>query len=141
MGNILSWIEDFLSSRTQEIIIKGSKLSPSPVISGVPQGTVLGPLLFLDYINDMPECVKSKIKLSTDNSLLYRRIQNIADCHQLQEDLNKLQEWGQRWQMGFNADKCEVIRITNKKMPLCSDYTIHNQKLNIKMNIDCRVKH
>ena len=105
-GNILSWIEDFLSARTQEIIIEGSKPSPSPVMSGVPQGTVLGPLLFLVYINDMPECVKSEIKLFVDDSLLYRRIQNIADCHQLQEDLNKLQEWEQRWQMGFNADKC-----------------------------------
>ena len=63
---------------------------------------------------------------------MYRRIQNIADCHQLQEDLNKLQEWEQRWQIGFNADKCEVIRITNKKRPLCSDYTIHNPKLKIK---------
>ena len=131
-GNILSWIEDFLSARTQEIIIKGSKSSPSPVMSGVPQGTVLGPFLFLAYINDMPECVKSKIKLFADDSLLYRRIKNIADCHQLQEDLNKLQEWEQRWQTGFNADKCEVIRITNKKRPLCSDYTIHNQKLNIE---------
>ena len=80
----------------------------------------------------MLECVKSEIKLFADDSLLYKRIQNIADCHQLQEDLNKLQEWEQRWQMGFNADKCEVIRITNKKRPFCSDYTIHNQKLNIK---------
>ena len=76
-GNILSWIEDFLSARTQEIIIEGSKSSPSPVMSGVPQGTVLGPLLFLAYINDMPECVKSEIKLFADDSLLYRRIQNL----------------------------------------------------------------
>ena len=80
----------------------------------------------------MPECVKSEIKLFADDSLLYRKIQNIDVCNQLQEDLNKLQEWEQRWQMGFNADKCEVIRITTKKRPLCSDYTIHNQKLNIK---------
>ena len=131
-GNILSWLEDFLSARTQEVIIEGSKSSPSPVTSGVPQGTVLGPLLFLAYINDMPECIKSEIKLFTDDSLLYRRTHNNTDCHQLQEDLDKLQEWEQRWQMGFNADMCEVIRINNKKRPLCSDYTIHNQRLNVK---------
>ena len=101
-------------------------------MSGVPQGTVLGPLLFLAYINDMPECVKSELKLFADDSLLYSRIQNVDDCHKLQEDLNKLQEWEQRWQMGFNADTCKVIRITNKKRPLCSDYTIHKQRLNIK---------
>ena len=130
--NSLSWIEDFLSARTQEIIIEGSKLSSSPVMSGVPQGTFFGPLLFLAYINDMPECVKSKIKLFADDSLLYRKIKNFADCHQLQEEFNKLQEWEQRWQMEFNADKCEVIHITNENRPLRSDYTIHNQKLNIK---------
>ena len=131
-GNILSWIEDFLSARTQEVIIEGSKSSPSPATSGVPQGTVLSPLLFLAYINDMPECVNSDIKLFADDSMLYRRIRNDADCHQLQEDLDKLQEWEQKWQMGFNADKCEVIRIINKKRPFCSDYTIHNPKLNVK---------
>ena len=76
-GNILSWIKDFLSARTQEIIIIGSKSSPSPVMSGVPQGTVFGPLLFLAYINDMPECIKSEIKLFADDSLLYRRIQTL----------------------------------------------------------------
>ena len=131
-GNIRSWIEDFLSARTQEVVIEGSKSTPSPVSSGVPQGTVLGPLLFLAYINDMPECVRSEIKLFADDSLLYRRIQNNADCCQLQEDLDKLQEWEQKWQMAFNAEKCEVIRITNKKRPLCSDYFIHNQKLALR---------
>ena len=80
----------------------------------------------------MPECVKSEIKLFADDSLLYRRIQNNADFCQLQEDLDKLQEWEQKWQMAFNAEKCEVIRITNKKGPLCSDYFIHNQKLALR---------
>ena len=80
----------------------------------------------------MPECVRSEIKLFADDSLLYRRKQNNADCCQLQEDLDKLQEWEQKWQMAFNADKCEVIRITNKKRPLCSDYFIQNQKLALR---------
>ena len=119
-------------ARTQEVVIEGSKSTPSPVSSGVPQGTVLGPLLFLAYINDMPECVRSEIKLFADDSLLYRRIQNNTDRCQLQEDLDKLQEWEQKWQMAFNAEKCEVIRITNKKRPLCSDYFIHNQKLALR---------
>ena len=71
-------------------------------------------------------------KSNSDDSLLYRRIQNNADCCQLQEDLDKLQEWEQKWQMAFNVEKCEVIRITNKKRPLCSDYFIHNQKLALR---------
>ena len=73
-----------------------------------------------------------RVWMMLNDSLLYRRIRNDADCRQLQEDLDKLQKWEQRWQMGFNADKCEVIRITNKKRLLCSDYTIHKQKLNVK---------
>ena len=127
-----SWIEDFLSARTQEVVIEGSKSTPSPVSSGVPQETVLGPLLFLTYINDMPECVRSEIKLFADDSLLYRRMQNNADRCQPQEDLDKLQGWEQKWQVAFNAEKCKVIRITNKKRPLCSDYFIHNQKLALR---------
>ena len=70
------------------------------------------------WVHSYSECVKSKLKLFADDSLLYRRIKNIADCHQLQEDLNKLQEWEQRWQIDFNADKCEVIHITKKEAHL-----------------------
>ena len=98
----------------------------------VPQGTVLGPLLFLAYINDMPECVTSKIKLFADDSLVYRKVQQSSDCRALQQDLDNLQQREQKWQMSFNADKCEVLRITNKRRPILSDYYIHNQKLAIK---------
>ena len=92
-GNRLRWVEDFLSARTQEVVIDGTKFTPSPVTSGVPQGTVLGPLLFLAYINDMPVSVLSTIKLFADDSLLYRNITNKRDCALLQQDLDRLQEW------------------------------------------------
>ena len=131
-GHLLEWIGDFLSARTQEVVIEGQKSSPSPVTSRVPQGTVLGPLLFLAYINDMPECVTSKIKLFADDSLVFRKVQQSSDCRALQQDLDNLQQWEQKWQMSFNADKCEVLRITNKRRPILSDYYIHNQKLAIK---------
>ena len=68
-GNLLKWVEDFLSARTQEVVIDGTKSMPLPVSSRVPQGTVLGPLLFLAYINDMPEGVRSTVKLFVDDSL------------------------------------------------------------------------
>ncbi|MCG7865740.1 MAG: hypothetical protein JAY74_05120 [Candidatus Thiodiazotropha taylori] len=131
-NNILAWIKDFFSARTQEVVIDGSKSTPTPVTSGVPQGTVLGPLLFLAYINDMPECVKSSIKLFADDSLLYRKVQQESDCIQLQHDLDSLQDWERKWQMAFNADKCEVLRITNKRQPICADYYVHSQKLATK---------
>ena len=72
----------------------------------------MGPLLFLAYINDMPECVRSKIKLFADDSLLYRIISNQSDCSLLLEDLDRVQVWEKRWQMSFNADKCEVLCIS-----------------------------
>ena len=74
----------------------------------------------------------SKINLFADDSLVYRKVQQSSDCHALQQDLDSLQQWEQKWQMSFNADKCEVLRITNKRRPILSDYYIHNQKLAIK---------
>lgn len=82
-GNFHSRIEVFLSARTQDVRRSLSKALShhSPVILGVPQGTVLSPSLSLAYINDMPECVSSEIKLFADDSLLYRRVHSNADYH------------------------------------------------------------
>ena len=130
--NLLKWIEVFLSARTQEVVIDGTKSTPSPVSSGVPQGTVLGPFLFLAYINNMPEGIQSTVKLFADDSLLYRKISSKRNCVELQQDLDRLQEWEKKWQMAFNAEKCEVLCISNKKHPLQHNYFIHGQKLSTK---------
>ena len=82
--------------------------------SGVPQGTVLGPLLFLIYINDISEQLQSPVRLFADDSVVYREIQSIEDTHTLQQDLFRLQEWADKWQMSFNVAKCKVLRITRK---------------------------
>ncbi|MCG8075849.1 MAG: reverse transcriptase family protein, partial [Candidatus Thiodiazotropha taylori] len=125
----LKWIESFLSCRSQQVLLDGVSSKPAAVTSGVPQGTVLGPLLFLAYINDMPECVKSICRLFADDSLLYKEINTPADAEALQEDLNKLQEWERLWLMEFNADKCEVLRISNKRTNINATYSIHGQTL------------
>ena len=103
--NLLKWVEDFLSTRTQEVVIDGTKSTPLQVSSVVPQGTVLGPLLFLAYINDMSEGIRSTVKLFVDDSLLYRKISNKRDCVELQQDLVRLQELEKKWQMSFKAEK------------------------------------
>ena len=102
---------------------------PMAVTSGVPQGTVLGPLLFLIYINDLPSKVSSTARLFADDCLLYRVISSQEDAASLQEDLDRLQEWESDWQMAFNPDKCEHIRITNKKKIVQSSYQIQGQVL------------
>ena len=84
------WIKAFLSNRTQQVIVEGATSDTVPVISGVPQGTVIGPLLFLIFINDLPNCVQSRIRLFADDCILYRKIRSIKDTIILQDDLNKL---------------------------------------------------
>ena len=130
-GQLLSWIDNFLSGRTQSVILEGQCSQHSAVTSGVPQGTVIGPLLFLVYINDLPDCVKSQVRLFADDAFLYREISNQADCEQLQSDLQSLEKWEDKWQMSFNADKCHVIRFTNKRLPIIRGYTIHDHVLEV----------
>ena len=113
-GQLLNWINAFLTDRKQQVVLNGETSQPQPVISGVPQGSVLGPLLFLCYINDIPSAVKSKIKLYADDALLYRDINSEEDIIILQEDLNALSQWAKKWQMNFNPTKCECLRISNK---------------------------
>ena len=83
--NILAWVKSFLSNRSQQVLVEGEMKSKAPVTSGVPQGSVLGPLLFLVYINDMPARVKSTSRLFADDSLLYRKIKSPADTQALPE--------------------------------------------------------
>ena len=104
--------------------------SRAAVTSGVPQGTVLRPLLFLVYINDLPSRVSSSVRLFADDCLLYRVIRDQQDAASLQTDLNHLQEWEREWQILFNPDKCEHIRITNKRKVIQTSYNIHGQILN-----------
>ena len=103
-----------------------STSSVSAVTSGVLQGTVLGPLLFLIYINDMPSTVSSTMGLFADDAYIYRSIRNTGDCEILQEDLQKLIQWKQSWLMEFHPDKCKVLRITNKRKVIKYHYLLHN---------------
>ena len=128
-GTTLQWIKSFLSNRTQKVVVEGRSSSSAPVTSDVPQGTVLGPLLFLAYINDLLSKVHAKARLFADDCLLYRRIKTDEDAESLQDDLNKLQDWEADWQMHFNPDKWELIRITNKRKPINATYLIHNVQL------------
>ena len=108
-GQTLSWIKAFLTGRTQSVVLEGAKSEAVPVISGVPQGTVLGPTLFLLYINDLPLQVSSSTtRLFADDCILYREIDSPADAKLLQHDLDALQNWERTWLMSFNSIK-EVL--------------------------------
>ena len=97
--------QSFLSNRTQEVVLEGKRSFTAAVTSGVPQGTVLGPILFLCYINDLPDQVSSTARLFADDCLLYRNINATADADTLQDDIDRLQKWEADWLMEFNPDK------------------------------------
>ena len=126
-GNTLRWIQAFLDNREQCVSVNGTHSQWSPVKSGVPQGSVLGPTLFLVYINDIVDDVKSNIRLFADDSILYREIRGDEDHAILQQDLNTVFKWADTWQMSFNASKCQLLTITRKTKPSLFNYNVDNQ--------------
>ena len=128
-GRTLSWISAFLNGRSQTVVLEGDCSEEVPVTSGVPQGSVLGPILFLIYINDLPDKVKSQVRLFADDTTAYLAISKLADSEQLQADLDILQEWEIKWDMQFNPSKCQVIHITRSRSPLPTTYTLHGETL------------
>ena len=125
-GPILLCISNFLTQRKMCVVVGGEKSRHVEVGSGVPQGTVLGPLLFLCHINDLLERVDSQIRLFADDCLLYRPINSMKDHQILQQDLNNLQKWATDWGMKFNAKKCYLLSSIIKSSFF---YTIDNQIL------------
>ena len=93
--------------------------------SGVPQGSVLGPILFLAYINDLPEQVRSRVRLFADDTAMYLALDKQADSEILQKDLEILENWEKLWDMSFNPSKCQVIHVTRRKTPLQTKYHLH----------------
>ena len=115
-GTALSWIKAFMSNRKQDVVLEGSHSDRADVLCGVSQGTVLGSLLFLAYINDLPDSLKSSdARFFADDSLLYLTVNGARENRQLQEDLSALEEWERVWQMSSNPSKFSVIRITSGK--------------------------
>ena len=131
-GSTLAWINYFLTNRTQQVVLRGIASGTADVTSGVPHGSVLGPLMFFIFINDLPQCLSSKIRLFADDAILYLEVASVDDCQVLQSDLNKLTEWEEKWLMSFDPSKCEVpvLTVTCKKQPTLFNYSMPDQNLN-----------
>ena len=107
---LLSWIESFLSNRSQRVTVKGKCSLNKRVTSGVPQGSVLGPLLFICFIIDLPDAIKhSMSNIFADDTKLYKQITSPEDADELQMDINSLYEWCITWGMSFNTTKCFIM--------------------------------
>ena len=107
-GNILKWIKDFLTNRHQRVRV-GNHYSPmTEVLSGIPQGSVLGPILFTIFINDLPDCVQSCCKVFADDTKIYVSADNAG---RIPEELIRLQKWSDLWNLYFNVTKCKILHI------------------------------
>merc|ERR1739842_264510 len=128
-GQVLNWVTAFLNNRKQRVVIRGTASEPLHVTSGVPQGSDLGPILFLIYINDLPLEVTSPLSLFADDSKIFSRIvseknkkkgkkrkngynHNYENGNEiLQRDLDRTKEWANKWKMEFNVEKCKIMHL------------------------------
>ena len=128
-GALLKWFKSFLCDRRQRVVVNGSTSDWSPVLSGVPQGSVLGPLLFILYLNDLPKNLQCIVKMFADDVAIYKSIATREDCDLLQRDLSLISSWCQDWLMNLNPSKCEALCISNKKKLLQYVYHLCNSSL------------
>ena len=128
-GNVLGWVREWLSGRTQKVVLNGKESELGDVRSGVVQGSTLGPTLFLIYINDISSSVKqgesaldltnSILSLFADDTKWGRCVDTAEDAEKFQEGINRLEAWSRLWQMQFNTSKCKVMHLGRRGNPGC----------------------
>ena len=122
-----------MKDRTQKVVVEGERSSSICVRSGVPQGSVLGPSLFLAYINDLPTRVSSVSRLFADDTLIHRLMKSLRDQETIQQDLNNLEKWESEWEMDFHPKKCNVLPVNRSKRKKQTeerqDYNLHGETL------------
>ena len=128
-GNVNRWTKNWLANRKQSVVVEGENSQFASVHSGVPQGSVLGPDLFLYYINDLPTKLHSTVRLFADDTISYLVIEISEDAALLQEDLVTLSEWEEQWRMKFHPSKFTKMTVTNKRSPIKTDYNPHEHIL------------
>ena len=132
-GPVLDWIESFLSERQQFVKINNACSTHQKVTSGVPQGSVLGPTLFIFFINDLPNVVKnSSVKIFADDTKVYREIKNDNDVKDLQNAIDEMYNWTNKWLLKFNKQKCKIIHLGNNNVK--NDYFIGNEDQRIPLD-------
>lgn len=129
-GKILNWFSNYLSGRQQRVLVHGATSDPLAVTSGVPQGSILGPLLFSLYINDLPSSISSasvNTSLFADDTKCFSTIESHADALVLSNEVKNVENWAQDWRVKFNADKCKVLSVTRKHNPIVAKYVVDDR--------------
>ena len=132
-GNLWRWFRAYLSARSQRVSINRCTSDLLPVLSGVPQGSILGPILFLIFVNDIPNTIEnSQLYMFADDTKCHRSVSSTSDCYSLQNDLQQLSKWSQDWSMFFNDNKCVLLRFSPKPTHSAFHYTINNSPISIQ---------
>ena len=127
-GKRHDWFRSYLQGRKQQITVVGATSQELPVTSGVPQGSLPGPILFLLFVDDLPNTVKiSRVACYADDTKIFKSIDSITDCNALQSDLNDLVSWSESSGLIFNQSKCKFLCITRKKSPACTVHLQHQR--------------
>ena len=126
---VTSWISNWLSNRSQRVVLNGSSSTWKNVKSGVPQGSVLGPLLCVIYINDIDDCIVNKLSKFADDTKLLGVVSNAEQIDSLRKDLCNLYSWSQDWLMLFNVEKCHVIHFGSSNMK--ASYVLNGETLSV----------
>ena len=127
-GKLLGWVENWLCGRVQRVVLQGTGSEWTEVLSGVPHGSVLGPVLFTVYINDLGGDIISRILKFADDTKTFGRVSTWEEGDRLQNDLDKLFHWAENWGMSFNTEKCKVMHLGNKNFN--REYFMGGQRLN-----------
>ena len=127
-AKVVNWIEAFVTGRKQRVTVGDAKSEWHDVTSGIPQGSVMGPTLFIVYNNDVPDVVRSLLKLFADDTKMYRQITAPIDRDILQEDTDSMDEWTDIWLMRFNPPKCKAMTVetTTQDREPQHTYTLKN---------------
>jgi hypothetical protein len=130
-GQLHNWFADYLKDRSQRVVVDGVASQWAPVTSGVPQGSILGPMLFVVFINDLPDSIpdKTTAALDADDTKLYKSIVSVADCEDQQQALNNLDTWSSVNNLKFNASNCKVLTVTRKRSPILHTYQLGSKEL------------
>ena len=147
MGNsIINWIEQWLTDRRQRVVVDVEVSSWKSVLSGVPQRSVLGPILLLVYINDLEKGLTGKILKFADDTKLFRKVKEIGDKQNLQDDIEKFVKWSEKWQMLFNFGKCKCLHTGSGNTGMNYEMggtilskTVKEKVLGVTMNANMKV--
>ena len=131
-GNLLQWFGSYLSGRCQRVTTPEGSSEYQPVSSGVPQGSILGPMLFLIFVNDLPEAVTAcDVASFVDDTKIFKVIKRPENTSELQKDLDSLSSWANETGMTFNTKKSKVMRISLKRNPVERSYSLNSKPLQL----------